>query len=259
MHYLFVQLAEPPLKHLAGRQYLKRTAHWANTAAGAAHSVYTTFQQPGGLSTHLCGMGFGSALTCAAHWAAATNPKRDPMSVSRESGHELCDGRQRLGQSSEQCWAAALFSSNIGMFDLGEPSFGCTQILKIATSKKNTQVLGGKKPSAVKIDAPKWVSVSAQRCSLTCLLLALRCEKPMGNTDLNFKLTKRTKIWSVSAVSTSTALWEKWMCHCKVTAWVNEGTGRVWQRQAAQTQLVLQPKGGSAASRHPFWGIPLLI
>lgn len=50
------------------------------------------------------------------------------MSVSWESGHELCDGGQRLGQSSKQCRAAALFSRNIGMFDLGEPSFGCTQI-----------------------------------------------------------------------------------------------------------------------------------
>lgn len=38
-HYLIVQLAEPPLKHLAGHEYLKRTAHWANTAAGPTHSV----------------------------------------------------------------------------------------------------------------------------------------------------------------------------------------------------------------------------
>lgn len=40
MHYLIAQLAEPPLKHLAGWEYLQGTAHWANTAGAPTRSAY---------------------------------------------------------------------------------------------------------------------------------------------------------------------------------------------------------------------------
>lgn len=72
------------------------------------------------LSTHLCYPSDSSNLLTPVH-------KRDPMSVSQESGHELCDGGQSFGHSREQCRAGSLFPSNTGRFDLVESPFGRTQ------------------------------------------------------------------------------------------------------------------------------------